>query len=95
MLTKQVQRRSKARIRADNIWKNYRISVETYDALSSKQGGICAVCLTPPNGRPLTIDHCHITGVVRGLLCGNCNAGLGFFRDNPDLLSRAIQYLAR
>lgn len=39
------------------------------------------------------VDHCHTTGKVRGILCGNCNTGLGHFKDSPMLLQRAIEYL--
>jgi len=41
----------------------------------------------------LHVDHDHITGALRGLLCSACNTGLGFFRDHPELLKRAIEYL--
>jgi len=59
-----------------------------------EQEGVCAICRRPPSAMThLAVDHDHSTGVVRGLLCGACNLGLGNFRDDPDLLWRANQYL--
>lgn len=65
-------------------------------ALREAQGGRCAICgideRTAPKGR-LHVDHDHRTGVVRALLCGNCNAGLGQFKDDPHLCEIAAAYL--
>lgn len=58
-----------------------------------EQGGVCALCAKPEAGRSLAIDHNHITGEVRRLLCNNCNRGIGHMQDNPDLLRRAAAYL--
>lgn len=69
-----------------------RIPLGTYDRLLREQGGVCAIC----GGffeRPLNIDHCHTTGVVRGLLCSPCNHGLGCFKDDLTRLARAMKYL--
>lgn len=58
------------------------------------QDGRCAICRAePPPDRRLAIDHDHTTQRVRGLLCTRCNMGLGFFRDRPDLIDRALDYL--
>lgn len=79
--------------------KNYGVEYETYLGMVAKQGGKCAICgAEPPKNqhkKRLSIDHCHTTGEVRGLLCDPCNRGLGFFRDNQDNLKNAINYLAR
>jgi hypothetical protein len=55
------------------------------------QQGCCAICGDAPE--KLVIDHCHRKGSVRKLLCGGCNTGLGMFQDDPERLSKAIQYL--
>jgi hypothetical protein len=59
-----------------------------------EQGGVCALCRDPAK-ESLVIDHCHTTGSVRGLLCHHCNVGLGFLRDDPDVMAAAIEYLRR
>lgn len=71
----------------------YGLSLEDYTALLEKQGGRCAVCGTPPDGRRLSVDHNHETGEVRGLLCLNCNTTLGKVGDSPEILMEAIAYL--
>lgn len=70
--------------------------MEQYDEMFEKQGGRCAICETEkPNGygKRLAVDHCHDTGRVRGLLCGNCNHGLGKFGHDPARMRVAITYL--
>lgn len=61
-------------------------------AVLSKE--VCEICgITAPKHRRHAIDHCHITGKIRGLLCDTCNKGLGLFYDDLDLLQKAINYL--
>lgn len=71
----------------------YKISVEEYDAIHDAQNGVCAICGRTSEGKKLAVDHCHSTGLVRGLLCTACNVGLGLFRDDLVLLAKAMQYL--
>jgi Autographiviridae endonuclease VII len=73
------------------------LSMGEYTALLSLQDGVCAICLRPEpvEGKRLAVDHDHVTKVNRGLLCSNCNMGLGQFGDNIDLLKRAALYLER
>ena len=72
----------------------YGITVEEYDAMLERQGGVCAICAgEETRGQRLAVDHCHATGKVRGLLCFSCNTTLGKFNDSQELLARAIKYL--
>lgn len=85
----KIERRSKLK-------RQYGITPEEYDALLTSQGGGCAICgATKPGGRTkhFPVDHCHATGVVRGLLCTKCNRGLGLFNDDTGRIARAVKYL--
>ena len=64
-----------------------------YEQLHTLQNGKCKICDSPSLKRKLAVDHCHDTGNIRGLLCENCNRGLGVFNDNVSTLTKAIQYL--
>ncbi len=70
------------------------VTREQYDGAYLKQAGLCAICSSEcSRGYKLAADHCHTTGLFRGLLCCSCNLGLGNFKDNTDLLKKAIGYL--
>jgi len=71
----------------------YKITEEEYWKISEAQNHVCAICGSEELNKLLAVDHDHITGEVRGLLCTRCNIGLGCFRDNVELLNRAILYL--
>lgn len=78
--------------------RNYNMSLETYNALFSSQGGQCAICRKPlvkntKNNAPTHVDHNHVTGEVRGILCTQCNSGLGHFKDKIEVMRLAIKYL--
>lgn len=76
-----------------NLKKDYGITPEEYDAMLQAQGGTCAICHGTESVGRLAVDHCHATGVVRGLLCTNCNQAIGKLRDDTQLLKNAINYL--
>ena len=59
--------------------------------------GTCDICGSPGGGRwgELAIDHCHTTNNFRGMLCNHCNLGIGNFKDSPELLLKAIEYLGK
>jgi len=73
----------------------YGLDQAGYDALLQKQDNKCAICGKDNNGKHkvFVIDHCHKTDIVRGLLCKQCNAGLGNYKDSPSLLRKAARYL--
>jgi hypothetical protein len=76
--------------------KTFGLTLEKWQAMHDAQAGVCAICGGKERrGHALSVDHCHQTNKVRGLLCGDCNRGLGLFRDNPEALVRAAEYLRR
>lgn len=82
--------------RYSKLKSKYGLTRQAYDAMFDGQNGLCAICHQPEITsfkRTLSVDHDHITGQIRGLLCHFCNTGLGKFKDNPQLLVAAAQYL--
>ena len=79
----------------NRIKTSYGISLEQVQTMHDSQNGVCAICSKPEPGKlgKLHIDHCHATGVVRGLLCHKCNLMLGHANDDTETLSKAISYL--
>jgi len=88
-------------IRKTDIWVKLGITHDIYSSMMKEQGGVCAICggketqFTPKTKRRkrLAVDHDHLSGKVRGLLCDKCNRGLGMFKDSKQNLSNAILYL--
>ena len=81
-----------ARRKGEHLKRKYGISRTDYDALFERQGGVCAICRKPSKER-LCVDHCHVTGMIRGLLCRKCNFGLGSLCDDQRALVAALAYL--
>ncbi len=70
------------------------IDVEEFEFLSASVGNVCEICKKPEKGTcRLSVDHCHTQGYIRGLLCNNCNVGLGNFLNSPEALRQAAVYL--
>ena len=97
---RQYRARNRLRVKDQNLRRNYGISLADYDAMLESQDGCCAICdeqenVVHSNGKKykLAIDHDHTTKKVRGLLCRQCNSGLGAFRDSTELLKKALEYL--
>ena len=81
----------------------YGLDQAAYTKMFERQNGLCLICDKPETSlnqhthepRLLSVDHCHQTGRVRGLLCKRCNTGIGAFEESPDLLKAAIRYVRR
>lgn len=74
--------------------KKYGITPEDKQRILAEQGGVCAICKTSnwTKSGP-SVDHCHKSGVVRGILCNRRNAGIGYLGDDPVILNSAIEYI--
>lgn len=83
--------------------KDFGITSEDYTKMLQEQESVCAICKqteTKLDWRskkilPLSVDHCHTTGKVRGLLCADCNRALGMFQDSAELLQNAAKYVSK
>lgn len=85
-------------LRGRHLKHKYGITIEDYEKILVSQNGVCAICgCTSEDAKRVkgsfAVDHCHITGEVRGLLCNQCNRAIGMLNDDPTLLARAVNYL--
>lgn len=78
-----------------HLRKKYGINLTEYNQMLDDQHHGCKICGKDKqqNGKDLAVDHCHSTGKVRGLLCSNCNAALGYFEEDQNRMRLAMQYL--
>jgi hypothetical protein len=96
------RKRNPDKYKDKDLKKKYGIGLKEYKGMLFKQDGVCCICklkesaLNPrtKKARDLAVDHCHDTGKVRGLLCAQCNTGLGLLKDDISLLNKAIVYLS-
>lgn len=81
--------------RRDYDWQyRYGIHPEQYFAMYKEQNGKCKICgCELPDGEYLHVDHDKKTGEVRGLLCSKCNKAIGLFKEEPEVMKKAIKYL--
>jgi hypothetical protein len=85
---------AKKRNRDSEYRRKYGISLEQYDEMLKAQQGVCGICATScDTGMNLAVDHCHDTNKVRGLLCHNCNRALRLFKDKPEVIQSAVDYI--
>ncbi len=90
---RSLSQQKKDRKRNAVLMRTYGISLDDYKKIHSNQTGRCAICLN--NLEKLHVDHCHITGKVRGLLCQKCNTVLGLVKEDAIVLKSVIDYLKR
>jgi len=92
---KEIIKRRKPKLRDEQLKYVYGITRNEYNTMYKNQKAKCGICKLHEKHftRILCVDHCHITGKIRGLLCHKCNAALGAFRDNIDILKNAIKWL--
>lgn len=89
------------KLRNRQLKYKYGIDLKIYREMLEEQKGGCRICGASSNNAlyginktdNFSVDHCHDTGKVRGLLCNQCNRALGFFKDDPELLRKAANYL--
>lgn len=77
--------------------KLYNITIEDYNLMFKNQNGLCSICGRHQSElvRKLQVDHDHVNGKIRGLLCSRCNVGLGSFKDSIGLFTKAIEYIQK
>lgn len=88
----EIRERMKKAAKKAALKRDYNITEEEFNRMHEEQEGKCKIC-NKKSEKTLNIDHCHTTNKVRGLLCWNCNIGLGYFKDNKQFLINAIKYL--
>ncbi|HTG26122.1 MAG TPA: endonuclease VII domain-containing protein [Reyranella sp.] len=91
---KRLREKHPDKVKAHNLKKYGGMTLAVFEQMRSDQAGCCAICREEFTAAP-HVDHCHKTGVVRSLLCGGCNHGLGKFKDSPARLEAAAEYVRR
>lgn len=97
----KVRKQNRTAMRGYALKRYYGLSIETYNVMLQSQDGVCAICggveTYVPKGdtspKPLSVDHNHKTGQIRGLLCSNCNYVIGHCKEDRNVLLEAIKYL--
>ena len=84
-----------SKFRERQLKRDFGIDLLVYNNMFEEQYGVCAICGKVDRDKRLAVDHNHLTKKVRGLLCGDCNRGLGIFKDQIFLLQKAISYLEK
>jgi hypothetical protein len=80
----------KACKKAEHLERRYGVTPRIWEQMFDEQRGVCSICQVRP---PAVVDHDHVTGAIRGLLCHGCNTGIGHLGDSPEMVKRALRYL--
>ena len=88
----------KLKYRKASIERTFGIKYSEYERMMDEQNGLCAICFQPETSlknKYLSVDHCHDTGKIRGLLCNACNRGIGYLKDSHLVIQNAFTYLTK
>lgn len=93
--TKKYKKEKVSEVKNIRLKKAYNISNDEYNIILLNQNNSCAICEKHKSNfnKELSVDHCHNSNKIRGILCNDCNVGLGFFKDDIRLFKKAINYL--
>ena len=83
----------KRKYRNTILKREFGITIDDYEDMLQQQNNVCAICGGVNKTKSLCVDHSHITGKVRGLLCNNCNVAIGMLAEDPVILNKAIEYI--
>lgn len=98
---KEYRKLNERKVRSSSLKKSFGITLDQYESMAEKQKYRCAICgeeektVNSFNGKKnnLSVDHCHSTGKIRGLLCSRCNTAIGYFNDSIPVIEKAIRYI--
>lgn len=90
---KEWRKRNPRAAKNADLKKSFGITIDEYERMLAQQDGRCAACKGEPGARALAVDHCHESGLVRGLLCHPCNTALGLLRECPSRMNALKDYI--
>jgi len=99
-ISKDIEKR-RLSSRSTRLKSKYNITIEQYNQMLENQNHTCAICnkketqRSNPKGNidNLRVDHCHTSGLIRGLLCSKCNFGIANFNDSLETITSALHYI--
>jgi hypothetical protein len=92
---REYERRHAGQRMTSYLRRKYNITKVDYDTFMIAQRGLCAICGGCNKKHRLSVDHCHSSGKVRGLLCKKCNTAIGLLKDSVAMLEKALAYLGK